>query len=348
MIYGLSTAIVVIIALIIKIVLMYRKLKGVKSQLKELIKENDSQQEILKKKNEEIAFKTDKELIITSATEALTQELGFKAEDLIGKSIFGTLLEDNDAMRSYVKSYTSKIIKQADIVNNKLIILNNETQKQPMSCHQRPILNEILECTGISFTCKNIAEAYELKTKLEKIRDKDVLTNTLNQEAFIKHLERNFQRAKRYNQDFALLVVDLRDLCEFINNGISFETGDKLLKTVTDLCSNKLKNSNYIGRFEKTKLGLILNGYTREKAATLAQELFVQIKPAVRKLGVDDYNAQMVIISYTERKGFNDTYDNMLERTKRHLKNARRRHEYGVTTSDNEQKKVLAQTKFEA
>lgn len=345
--YLFAVSVIFIIIMAVLMLMTRKRLKVLNKQIKELIKENDVQKTAAKTADEDICFKTDKNLIITFANEALNRGLGFKKEALIGRPLIGTLLEDNEAVRSNIKSYTSRIIKKSEIVNNQLVIINSQGQKGLMLCHQRPILNEILECEGISFVCKNISEACELREKLDNLNNNDILTGILNQEAFLNHLEQDFNRAKRYNKDFALLVVELRDLCDFINKGISFERGDHLLKGIADLCRSKVKNKCPAGRFEKTKIGLILNNYTREKAGNLAKEIFSEAKTAIRKLGVDEYNAQMLIISYTERKGFNDTFDNMLERTKRHIKNAARRHQYGVMTSDNDKKQVPLPTKFQ-
>lgn len=345
--YLFAVLLIFLIIMTVHILMMRKRLKVLSKQIKELIKENDTQKANTATADEDICFKTDKNLNITFANEALARELGFKKDTLIGKPLLGTLLEDNEAVSSNIKSYTSRIIKKSEIINNQLVIINADGKKELMLCHQRPILNEILECEGISFVCRNISETSELREKLDNLKNNDILTGTLNQEAFLQCLEQDFNRAKRYNKDFALLVVELRDLCDFINKGISFERGDKLLKNMADLCRSKVKNKCPAGRFEKTKIGLILTGYPREKAAVLAKEIFAEAKPLIRKLGVDEYNAQMLIISYTERKGFNDTFDNMLERTKRHIKNAARRHLYGVMTSDNDKKQVALPTKFE-
>mgnify|MGYP002751605367 CR=1 FL=1 len=347
MVYLIIISVLFIIALLGATFWQAKKLKAMQRQIKELIKENDTQKAVNENTNEDICFKTDKNLVITFVNDSLLRELGFKKEELIGKSIFGTLLEDNEAIFSNVHAYTAKIIKKSRIVNNELLIKNAAGQSELMLCHQRPILNEILDCEGIAFTCKNISEAKQLKEKLQELSSKDILTDTLNQDTFMQRLEQDFNRAKRYNEDFALLVVEMRDLCDFINKGISFERGDNLLKTMADLCNTKLKGKGSIGRFEKTKLGLILNKFSREKAAALAKDIYDSSKAKIKKLGVDDYNAQMLILSYTERKGFNDTFDNMLERTKRHIKNAGRRHEYGVTTSDNDKKQIALPTQYQ-
>ncbi len=326
----------------------YKKLKTLQLQLKEFLQETSAQtSDKPQDTTDDMNFKTDKNLIITFANDALCQNLGFKKENLIGKSVFGTIMEDNDAIKSNVLGYTNKILKKTKIVNNEILLRDAEGHTLIMQCHQRPILNEILECTGISFICKNVSSTKAMQSKLLELSELDILTQALNQEAFLSSLEKDFNRAKRYNQDFALLVIEAKDLCTFINQGISFERGDKLLKAIYNLCAEKTENKCTIGRFEKTKFGLILNDYSREKTAALAQEIYESSKPIIKKLGVDTYNAQMLILSYTERKGFTDTQDNMLERTKRHIKNALKKHQYGVTTSDNDKKIISVPFKYE-
>ena len=339
MLIGLISLAIISLILIVLCFVLYKKLFALQLQLKELLSEKTSQSdEKAQTLTDDMSFKTDKDLIITFANDALCQNLGFKKEELIGKSVFGTLMEDSESIKSNVLGYTNKILKKTKIVNNEILLRNSEGQVLVMQCHQRPILNEILECTGISFICKNVSSAKEMQSKLLELSERDIITNALKQEAFFSCLEKDFNRAKRYNQDFALLVIETKDLCRFINQGISFERGDKLLKSIYNLCAEKTENKCTIGRFEKTKFGLILNDYSREKASTLAQEIYEDSKPIIKKLGVDTYNAQMLILSYTERKGFTDTEDNMLERTNRHIKNALRKHQYGVTTSDNDKK----------
>ena len=339
MLIGLISLAIISLILIVLCFVLYKKLFALQLQLKELLSEKTSQSyEKAQTLTDDMSFKTDKDLIITFANDALCQNLGFKKEELIGKSVFGTLMEDSESIKSNVLGYTNKILKKTKIVNNEILLRNSEGQVLVMQCHQRPILNEILECTGISFICKNVSSAKEMQSKLLELSERDIITNALKQEAFFSCLEKDFNRAKRYNQDFALLVIETKDLCRFINQGISFERGDKLLKSIYNLCAEKTENKCTIGRFEKTKFGLILNDYSREKASTLAQEIYEDSKPIIKKLGVDTYNAQMLILSYTERKGFTDTEDNMLERTNRHIKNALRKHQYGVTTSDNNKK----------
>lgn len=100
----------------------------------------------------------------------------------------------------------------------------------------------------------------------------------LNEEAFTQRLEHDFNRAKRYNQPFAMLVIELKDIYDFANKGISFETGDTILKNAAEYCVTTFKNPDtHIGRFDKTKIGIIFSRGNREEAAKGAGEAYKRL-----------------------------------------------------------------------
>lgn len=197
-------------------------------------------------------------------------------------------------------------------------------------------MNEILKCTGISYLCEDITETKIWKQKLSTYASHDFLIgDILNEEAFTQRLEHDFNRAKRYNQPFAMLVIELKDIYDFANKGISFETGDTILKNAAGYCVTTFKNPDtHIGRFDKTKIGIIFSRGNREEAAKGAEKLYKSVIEQIRKLNIDQYNAEMIAVSYTDRKNFNDTADNMLGRVRRHIGNALRSHRYGIRSSD--------------
>ena len=175
------------------------------------------------------------------------------------------------------------------------------------------------------------------KQKLNTYASHDFLiADILNEEALTKRLEHDFNRAKRYNQPFSLLVIELKDIYDFANKGISFETGDTILKNAAEYCVKTFKNEDtYVGRFDKTKIGVVFSRGERSDAAKAAEKLYKAVIEQIRKLNIDQYNAEMIAVSYTDRKNFNDTADNMLGRVRRHIGNALRSHKYGIKSSDN-------------
>lgn len=323
---------ILIIVLIGYIIFVQLRLNKTKKTLKKIIKENEHKNISEEQVSEDICFRIDTNFIISYVNGATCKILGFKKEELIGRHILGTLIESNDANKATLESDFNKIIKEQSTVHNEQIIIDKKGNRKLINLRQRPILNEVLKCIGVSYLCTDDSERIVLQQKIKDLDHKDKLTNILNEEAFLNRLEHNFKLAKRYNKEFSLDVIELADVYDFINKGISFESGDKLLKSVAEVCSEE--QNVEIGRFDKTKIGIILNDKTREQALKIAQNLNKKIIKKVQTLGVDEYNAQMIVISYTNRKSINDTYDVMLERLRRHIKNALRRREYGINSSD--------------
>ena len=112
-------------------------------------------------------------------------------------------------------------------------------------------------------------------------------------------------------------------------------TRASVLKNAAEYCVTTFKNPDtHIGRFDKTKIGIIFSRGNREEAAKGAEKLYKSVIEQIRRLNIDQYNAEMIAVSYTDRKNFNDTADNMLGRVRRHIGNALRSHRYGIRSSD--------------
>lgn len=328
-----SIAVICILSLYIAILQI--KLHRTKKNFKELLVENDTQTTIIQQQQKDIYFKTDLDFLITYANDTTFNILGFTPEELIGEHVLGTVFENNDANLKALLSDFGKVSKKQATVNVDQILTKKDGSKILMRCRGRPILNSILRCEGMSFMCKDFSEARNMEQKLKSYANRDMLlTEILNEDAFLKRLEHDFKVNKRYNNEFSLVVIELLDIYEFINKGIDFETGDKLLKAAAEICVNTAGNDKSIGRFDKTKFGIILSKTPREEAVNLSKKLYDLIVAKIRTLGVDNYNAEMIIISYTNRKNINDTDDLMLERVRRHIRNATRSHKYGIISSN--------------
>lgn len=339
-------AVIAVLSLAVVLLLIYslilrNKLRQTSRNLKELIKENDGQQSNPQKTNGDIYFKINKEFIITYISESGADILGYSPDELIGKSILGSLLEDKKANRDALEFALSKMCRNQSTINTQIVLQKGNGQKQLMLCRERPILDEILECEGVSFLCKDVSEARAWQENLSQFNDRDIFTNALNEHALLDRFEHDFQLAKRYNKEFSCIVVELRDLYDFISKGIDFETADKLLKVVSDVCFANLTPNANIGRVDKTKIVMVLNGASRDKAEAIAKKIFAEAVPAIKKLRVDEYNAQMMVITYTNRKNYSDSYDGMWARLRRHIKTALKQRTYGVVSSDNRGTVVL-------
>ena len=210
-------------ALALYALFLNRRITVLKKNLKELIQENERQTTENSPMLSDIYFKVDRDMVITYANEATFKITGFSQDDLLNKPLLGTLMEDSDANQKTMFATLNKVGKKQATVNNDLILLHKDGKKYLMRCRLRPLLDEVLGCEGMSLMCKDYSQPEVLQEKLKIYQNRDILltADILNEDGFMERLEHDFKLAKRYNHDFSLVVVELSDIYDFINKGIS-------------------------------------------------------------------------------------------------------------------------------
>ena len=329
MIYGLLG---VIAFLIIYVVLLHIKLH----EMGELVQESNilTANESARLQNYYLKFNIDKDMKITQVNGDTLSYSGYTRESLIGQNVLGTLLKDVPANKEMLDESFRQLKKKKRIISSEQVLQKADGSKIPVLLRARPILNELLHCRGISFWGYPLKQQLNLEKQLRQEQEKDQLIGEiLNAESFCKYLEDKAKICNRYNKPLLLIVIELADIYNFVNKGFSFEKGDKLLRLAADACVESTGKDAVIGRFEHTKIGIILENFADEKIEELTQILWDNLIANVRKLNVDKVNAGMIGIYYTRRKN-NDEAENMLSRTRKYLSNSLAIHRYGVGTRD--------------
>lgn len=329
MIYGLLG---IIAFLIIYVVLLHIKLH----EMGELVQESNilTANERARLQNYYLKFNIDKDMKITQVNGDTLSYSGYTRESLIGQNVLGTLLKDVPANKEMLDESFRQLKKKKRIISSEQVLQKADGTKIPVLLRARPILNELLHCRGISFWGYPLKQQLNLEKQLRQEQEKDQLIGEiLNAESFCKYLEDKAKICNRYNKPLLLIVVELADIYNFVNKGFSFEKGDKLLRLAADACVESTGKDAVIGRFEHTKIGIILENFADEKIEELTQIIWDNLIANVRKLNVDKVNAGMIGIYYTRRKN-NDEAENMLSRTRKYLSNSLAIHRYGVGTRD--------------
>lgn len=329
MIYGLLG---VIAFLIIYVVLLHIKLH----EMGELVQESNilTANESARFQNYYLKFNIDKDMKITQVNGDTLSYSGYTRESLIGQNVLGTLLKDVPANKEMLDESFRQLKKKKRIISSEQVLQKADGTKIPVLLRARPILNELLHCRGISFWGYPLKQQLNLEKQLRQEQEKDQLIGEiLNAESFCKYLEDRVKICNRYNKPLLLIVIELADIYNFVNKGFSFEKGDKLLRLAADACVESTGKDVVIGRFEHTKIGIVLENFADDKIEELTQILWDNLIANIRKLNVDKVNAGMIGIYYTRRKN-NDEAENMLSRTRKYLSNSLAIHRYGIGTRD--------------
>ncbi len=330
MIFGLIGLIAV---LLIYIAMLHLKLHEVNELVKESTiltagDDNGLQQTYYLK------FNVDKDLKIIEVNGDTLSYAKYVRENLLGQNVVGTLMEDVPANREMIAELFAQLKKRKRILSSKQVLLSADGEKIPVLLRARPILNELLQCKGISFWGYPLNQQLSLEKKLKQLQQKDALVgDILNAETFYKQLDEQVKICNRYNRPLLLIVIELADVYNFVNKGFSFDTGDRLLCLVANACVESTGLSAIIGRFELTKIGIILTDFSPDKTEDLARVLWDNLLNNIRKLNVDKVNAEMMCLYYCQRKN-NDDAQNMLSRSRKYIQNSLHIHHYGIGTRD--------------
>lgn len=111
----------------------------------------------------------------------------------------------------------------------------------------------------------------ELKEKT-RLSETDKMLGIYNRAKFNQELEREMQRARRYDNDLALIMVDI-DYFKDFNDNFGHHVGDQILKKIVSLISNKIRNHDILARYGGDEFMIICPETEIEAAVILAERL---------------------------------------------------------------------------
>ncbi len=101
---------------------------------------------------------------------------------------------------------------------------------------------------------------------------RDGVTRLYNRFYFDERIEKEIERARRYNRELSLVLLDIDGL-EHINTSFGHETGDTALRSLADILLAGTRLSDIVCRFGGDEFALILPETTSSDAGVLAERL---------------------------------------------------------------------------
>ena len=100
----------------------------------------------------------------------------------------------------------------------------------------------------------------------------DPLTNVLNRSAYNLKMVQLTHEFKRYNEEWALLMLDIDRFKKF-NDDFGHKLGDKVLKSVAGTVSDSIRASDQIFRYGGEEFVVILGRINAKTATQLAEKI---------------------------------------------------------------------------
>lgn len=111
----------------------------------------------------------------------------------------------------------------------------------------------------------------------------DGLTGLWRRETLLEQLEREWQRAHRYQRPLAVGMADL-DFFKPINDQYGHLAGDAVLKAVASLLAQGLRSSDLVGRYGGEEFLLVFPETDAQKAKVVAEKLRQKVEELVVRL----------------------------------------------------------------
>ncbi len=127
---------------------------------------------------------------------------------------------------------------------------------------------------------------YEDLKKLQINAATDPLTGLYNRRFFEEYFERELNRARRYGQSLALVILDLHRFKE-VNDRYGHPQGDQLLQAAASTLRQSLRSSDYAFRIGGDEFALLLPQSDTEQATALSRRIRAIYDTAIEPMRLD-------------------------------------------------------------
>jgi len=126
--------------------------------------------------------------------------------------------------------------------------------------------------SGVMVMIEDISKRKIMEKELERLATTDPLTGSKNRRSFLDLFEKEYQRSKRYNHNFALFMMDI-DHFKTINDTFGHDMGDMVLKILVAQSYSVLRDSDIFGRWGGEEFIIMLPETDLTKASAAAERL---------------------------------------------------------------------------
>jgi len=207
-------------------------------------------------------------LLVSQQVESV---LGCRPEELIGQNFTASLCGDSDHS---LASYNLKKVSSGGLTRyrNEISMPRGNGKLCTIEWLHSHIESSRNQGATVLSVGLDVSERKAYEQEIGWLADHDSLTGLYNRRRFNSILKRTLSIANRYKQNVGLLFLDL-DNFKQINDTLGHQTGDLLIKSVSDCLKLILRESDYIARLGGDEFAIILPNVTVDDAIDVANKI---------------------------------------------------------------------------
>ncbi len=149
---------------------------------------------------------------------------------------------------------------------------HSDFEVMQQDCTIGPVRNGKGMIDQIFIVVKDVTQIAVYEKKIISMAEKDGLTGINNRKYLDSKLPEEFERHRRYNHNFCLIMIDI-DFFKKVNDTWGHLCGDKVLKKVTSLIQERIRNQDIFARYGGEEFVLLLPETGLEDGIKLAESL---------------------------------------------------------------------------
>ena len=141
---------------------------------------------------------------------------------------------------------------------------------------------------AISYLAKYLLKSRDFEYQY-RLATTDGLTELYNHRYFQDSLKKQLDLAKRYDQEFSLIILDI-DFFKNFNDTYGHQVGDSVLKTVARILKNNTRATDYVCRYGGEEMSIILPQTSKKEALINAQRICDAVAKTPLKVNNSEVN----------------------------------------------------------
>ena len=203
---------------------------------------------------------------------------------------------------------------------DRIIHISNEGKERIISIKSKNMQHEE-EALGLLITFEDVTERELLKRQLIELANTDTLSGLYNRRKFRETAEAAYQRAVRYEEPMAVLMMDI-DYFKRVNDNYGHFIGDAVIRSFSEILAEVFRETDIVGRMGGEEFAVVMLNSNGEQAFNKAEDF----RKLIEKESMHFEKLQVSItisIGVAERKEDMANFDILLNRADQSLYEAK-------------------------
>lgn len=217
---------------------------------------------------------TDAKAIVDYMNPAAERLTAWSLDEARGRAVQDIFKVLNEETREPERNPVERCLESGQILELKrpVILTARNGQEYAIADSVAPIRDPQQRTQGAVLVFHDVTETHNLARAAEYQASHDSLTGLVNRAEFERRVERALLSCKQYGTQHALCYLDL-DQFKVVNDTCGHRAGDVLLRGITGVLANAVRERDTLARLGGDEFGLLLENCPLPKAVQIAETL---------------------------------------------------------------------------